>query len=126
MPSVDRTLDASDGAAADNTAVISLLVPETTTNASARFEIREDCTTIENSDITAAVAAASGMHETSDTVGMIHDCQTDENAVALGENKGGSLIIWDNEVMSLSEEVYIIMDEQVVQLEEMVTTETVQ
>ena len=122
--SADHTLDASDSAAADNMAVASVLIPETTTNASVRFEIRDDCTAIENADITAVVAAASGTFESNESVGMTHDYQTDENAVALGEDKGGSLIIWDNEVMSLSEEVYIIMDEQVVQLEEMVTTET--
>lgn len=52
------------------------------------------------------------------------DGQSNENVIALVERKGTSLITWGNEMMSLSEDVYIILNDPVVQpAEELVTTE---
>ena len=73
-----------------------------------------------------SVVVAASLLESDNDSGTKHrtDGQASENVIALVEEKGTSLITWGNEMMSLSEEVYIILNDPVVQpAEELVTTE---
>ncbi|KAI0237395.1 hypothetical protein LSAT2_012103 [Lamellibrachia satsuma] len=73
-----------------------------------------------------SATVAGGILESPTDIDIKHitDGQSSENVITLVESKGNSLITWDSDMMSLSQEVYVILNDPVVQpAEELVTTQ---